>query len=79
MIRKIDVESVFGNVQRTSYEYMNLLSKTKKDNFKTLVIDDKDGLHFIPFAANPSSIETDKIDSLLIRIRFKILSFSLEL
>ena len=44
MIRKIDVGSVFGNAQRTSYEYMNLLSKTKKDNFKTLVIDDKDGL-----------------------------------
>jgi hypothetical protein len=56
MIRKIDVESVFGNAQRTSYEYMNLLSKTKKDNFKTLVIDDKDGLHSIPFANHGSKV-----------------------
>ena len=49
MFRKIDVGSVFSNAQRTSYEYMRLLSKTKESNFKTLVIDDKDGLHSIPF------------------------------
>lgn len=30
MLRKIDVGSVFGNAQRTSYEYMKLLSKKKK-------------------------------------------------
>lgn len=50
MLRKIDVGSVFGNAQRTSYEYMILLSKTKEENFKILVIDDKDDLHSIPFA-----------------------------
>lgn len=50
MLRKIDVGSVFGNAQRTSYEYMILLSKTKEENFKILVIDYKDGLHSIPFA-----------------------------
>lgn len=56
MIRKIDVGSVFCNAQRTSYEYMKLLSKTKKDNFRTLVIDDKDGLHSIPFANHSSKV-----------------------
>lgn len=39
MLRKIDVGSVFGNTQRTSYEYMKLLSKKQESNFKTLVID----------------------------------------
>ena len=56
MLRKIDVGSVFGNAQRTSYEYMKLLSKTKEGNFKTLVIDDKDGLHSIPFANYGSKV-----------------------
>lgn len=50
MIRKIDVGSVFGNAQRTSYEYMKLLNEKHNGNFKTLVIDDKDGLHSLPFA-----------------------------
>ena len=56
MLRKIDVGSVFGNAQRTSYEYMKLLSKTKENNFKTLVIDDKDGLHSIAFANYVSNV-----------------------
>lgn len=50
MIRKIDVGSVFGTAQRTSYEYMKLLNEKHNGNFKTLVVDDKDGLHSIPFA-----------------------------
>ena len=41
MIRKIDVGSVFGNAQRTSYEYMKLLDKKTNGDFKTLVVDDK--------------------------------------
>ena len=56
MLRKIDVGSVFGNAQRNSYEYMKLLSKTKENNFKTLVIDDKDGLHSIAFANHVSNV-----------------------
>ncbi len=56
MYKNTNVGSAFGNAQRTSYEYMNLLSKTKKDNFKTLVIDDKDGLHSIPFANHGSKV-----------------------
>lgn len=56
MLRKIDVGSVFGNAQRNSYEYMKLLSKTKENNFKTLVIDDKDGLHSIAFANYVSNV-----------------------
>ncbi len=56
MLRKIDVGSVFGNARRTSYEYMKLLSKTKENNFKTLVIDDKDGLHSIAFTNHVSNV-----------------------
>ena len=56
MIRKIDVGSVFGNAQRTSYEYMKLLNNKKNGNFKTLVIDDKDGLHMLPFANHGSKV-----------------------
>ncbi len=42
MIRKVEVGSVFGTAQRTSYKYMKLNKKTN-GNFKTLVVDDKDG------------------------------------
>lgn len=56
MIRKIDVASVFGNAQRTSYEYMKLLNEKYNNNFKTLVVDDKDGLHSIPFANHGSKV-----------------------
>ncbi len=56
MIRKIDVGSVFGNAQRTSYEYMKLLNNKKNGDFKTLVIDDKDGLHTLPFANHGSKV-----------------------
>ena len=56
MIRKVDVGSVFGNAQRTSYEYMKLLDKKTNGNFKTLVIDDKDGLHSLPFANHGSKV-----------------------
>ena len=56
MLRKIDVGSVFGNAQRTSYEYMKLLDKKTNGDFKTLVVDDKDGLHSIPFANHGSNV-----------------------
>lgn len=48
MKRVVDVKSVYGNAQRTSYEYMKLLKEKNKS--KVLVVDDKDGLHSIPFA-----------------------------
>jgi hypothetical protein len=56
MIRKKDVGSVFGNAQRTSYEYMKLLNEKYNGNFKTLVIDDKDGLHSLPFVNHGSNV-----------------------
>ena len=56
MIRKVDVGSVFGTAQRTSYEYMKLLNEKTNGNFRTLVVDDKDGLHSIPFATHGSKI-----------------------
>lgn len=43
MIRKVEVGSVFGTAQRTSYKYMKFLNKKTNGNFKTLVVDDKDG------------------------------------
>lgn len=56
MNRKIDVGSVFGNAQRTSYEYMKLLNKEYNGEFKVLVVDDKDGLHSIPFANHGANV-----------------------
>ena len=56
MIRKIDVKSVFGMAQRTSYEYMKFLNEKYNGNFRTLVVDDKDGLHSIPFANHGSKV-----------------------
>ena len=56
MKRKIDVGSVFGNAQRTSYEYMKLLNKEYNGEFKVLVVDDKDGLHSIPFANHGANV-----------------------
>ena len=56
MIRKVDVGSVFGTAQRTSYEYMKLLNEKTNGNFKTLVVDDKDGLHSLPFANHGSKV-----------------------
>ena len=56
MIRKVDVRSVFGTAQRTSYEYMKLLNEKTNGNFKTLVVDDKDGLHSLPFANHGSKV-----------------------
>ena len=50
MIRNVDVRSIFCIAKRTSYEYMKLLNKKTNGNFKTLVADDKDGLHSLPFA-----------------------------
>ena len=56
IIRKVDVGSVFGIAQRTSYEYMKLLNEKTNGNFKTLVVDDKDGLHSLPFANHGSKV-----------------------
>jgi hypothetical protein len=56
VLRKNNVGSVFGIAQRTSYEYMKLLNQKTNGNFKTLVIDDKDGLHSIPFANYGSKV-----------------------
>ena len=56
MIRKVDVSSVYGKAQRTSYEYMKLLNEKTNGNFKTLVVDDKDGLHSLPFANHGSKV-----------------------
>ena len=56
MIRKNDVKSVFGMAQRTSYEYMKFLNEKYNGNFRTLVVDDKDGLHSIPFANHGSKV-----------------------
>lgn len=39
MLRKIDAESIFGNAQRTSYEYMKLLSKTKRKKIQKTLLD----------------------------------------
>lgn len=53
MIRKIDVGSVFGTAQRTSYEYMKLLKEKHKD-----------GLQSLPFAHHESKVvmyESNKI------------------
>lgn len=49
MLRKIDVASVFGISQRTSYEYTKMLNEKFNGDFNTLVIDDKDGLHSLHF------------------------------
>lgn len=48
MKRLVEVGSVFGRPQRTSYEYMKKLKIYNKN--KVLIVDDKDGLHSIPFA-----------------------------
>ena len=56
MIRRIDVGSVFGIAQRISYEYIKLLNGKTDGNFKTLVVDDKDGLHSLPFANHGSKV-----------------------
>lgn len=64
MIRKIDVSSVYGRAQRTSYEYMKLLNEKYNNNYKVLIVDDKDGLHTLPFAnhgANVVMYEPNKI------------------
>ena len=50
MIRKVYVSSVYSKAQRTSYEYMKLLNEKYKNNYRVLVVDDKDGLHSLPFA-----------------------------
>lgn len=39
MLRKIDAGSIFGNAQRTSYEYMKLLSKTKRKKIQKTLLD----------------------------------------
>ncbi|HPE14788.1 MAG TPA: hypothetical protein PLT65_03000 [Bacilli bacterium] len=56
MNKKIDKRSVFGNVQRTSYEYMKLLDKKCDSNYKVLIVDDKDGLNSIPFANHGANV-----------------------
>ena len=56
MIRKIDVSSVYGRAQRTSYEYMKLLNAKYNNNYRVLVVDDKDGLHTIPFANHGAKV-----------------------
>lgn len=56
MNRIIEVRSVFGNVQRTSYEYMKLLNKNYKDGYRVLIVDDKDGLNSIPFASHGGEV-----------------------
>lgn len=56
MIRKVDVSSVYGRAQRTSYEYMKLLNEKYKNNYKVLIVDDKDGLHTIPFANHGAKV-----------------------
>lgn len=56
MIRKLDVSSVYGKAQRTSYEYMKLLNEKYKNNYRVLVVDDKDGLHSLPFANHGSRV-----------------------
>ena len=45
MNRTKEVRSVFGNAQRTSYEYIKFLKEKYNTNFRILVVDDKDGLH----------------------------------
>jgi len=42
--------SIFGNAQRTSFEYMKMLKNQYSKNCKVLVVDDVDGLHSIGFA-----------------------------
>ena len=56
MNRIVEVGSVFGNVQRTSYEYMKLLEKKYKSNYSVLIVDDKDGLNSIPFANHGANV-----------------------
>lgn len=50
------LEVFFCTDQRTSYEYMKLLNKKTNGNFKKLVVDDKDGLHLLPFADHRSTV-----------------------
>ena len=47
--------SIFGNVQRTSYEYMKLL-KSKYDIANVLVVDDVDGHHGLSYAKHGSNV-----------------------
>ena len=56
MKRSIDVKSVYGQLQRTGYEYIKILSKEFENNYNVLVIDDKDGLCSIPFALKGAKV-----------------------
>ena len=56
MNRTKEVRSVFGNAQRTSYEYIKFLKEKYNTNFRILVVDDKDGLHSIPFANHNANV-----------------------
>ena len=57
--------SVFGNVQRTSYEYMKML-KEKFDTANVLVVDDSDGHHALSFAKHGSNVTIFEPDPLYI-------------
>lgn len=56
MNRTKEVRSVFGNAQRTSYEYIKFLKEKYNTNFRILVVDDKDGLHSFPFANHNANV-----------------------
>ena len=56
MRRLKEVASVFGTAQKMSYEYIKMLNKKFKGKFKTLVVDDKDGLHSFAFAMHGSKV-----------------------
>lgn len=56
MKRKNAVGSVYGQPQRISYEYMKNMKKYFKEEYKVLILDDKDGLHSIPFAYNGAKV-----------------------
>lgn len=56
MMRKIEVGSVFGRVQRISYEYMKLMNSKFNNSYSVLIIDDKDGLHSLMFAGNNAKV-----------------------
>ena len=50
MYKNTGVGSAFGRAQRMSYIHIKRVIESKKKTIKTLVVDDKDGLHSIPFA-----------------------------
>jgi len=56
MNRKNDVGSVYGRPDRICYEYIKNMKKYFEEEYNVLILDDKDGLHSIPFASKGAKV-----------------------